>query len=219
MRTSRQAGARRPGTRRLLPSLAALPHRRPAHRRRRRLGRRRGVGPCRAKNEQTLLSWARTGRAPRERSLRTTDESISGAGYPHCVHNLPDKPISAWLDPLPKDYFKETPSSAAAAAQPKSPSGTRSQLSSAGWRNWPVVEEGDYSLVYVVPDQKFGYYDDDEDEDECIVYFGEPLINEWALARCSSHGASCASRHSMASSLPCRAASTSNCSFWAKVVY
>lgn len=93
-------------------------------------------------------------------------------GYPSCIHNLPDKPISAWFDPLPKDYFKVTPSSAAAAAQPK----WDSQLSSAGWRNWPVVEEGDYSLVYVVPDQKFGYYDDDEDEDECIVYFGEPLM-------------------------------------------
>ena len=101
---------------------------------------------------------------------------------PHCVHNLPDKPISAWLDPLPKDYFKVTPSSAAAAAQPKSPSGTRC-FSSAGWRDWPVVEEGEYSLMYVVPDQKFGYYDDDEDEDECIVYFGEPRMGRGARGR------------------------------------
>ena len=37
--------------------------------------------------------------------------------------------------------------------------------------------------MYVVPDQKFGYYDDDEDEDECIVYFGEPRMGRGARGR------------------------------------
>ena len=46
---------------------------------------------------------------------------------------------------------------------------------------WPIklIPKGTvvkYWAANVVPDQKFGYYDDDEDEDECIVYHGEPLM-------------------------------------------
>jgi hypothetical protein len=29
----------------------------------------------------------------------------------------------------------------------------------------------------VEAESKFGYYDDDEDEDECVVYFGPPLVS------------------------------------------
>ena len=58
-----------------------------------------------------------------------------------------------------------------------------SQLSSAGWRNWPVVDHRCYGLVYVVPEKKFGYYDDNEDDDEYIVYFGEPLLSPSGVFR------------------------------------
>lgn len=51
-----------------------------------------------------------------------------------------------------------------------------SERSSAGWRSWPIVRSGNYGLVYVVPQAKFGYYDDDEDEDECIIYIGKPMV-------------------------------------------
>ena len=47
--------------------------------------------------------------------------------------------------------------------------------SSAGWQSWPKPREGDYGLVYVVPSGAFGYYDDDEDRNECIVYLGKPM--------------------------------------------
>jgi len=49
--------------------------------------------------------------------------------------------------------------------------------SSRGWQGWPVVREGQYGLVYVVSERRFGYYDDD-DEDGRIVYFGAPLVGE-----------------------------------------
>ena len=39
------------------------------------------------------------------------------------------------------------------------------------------MREGQYGLVYVVPAKKFAFYDDDEDENECIVYFGTPLLS------------------------------------------
>ena len=59
--------------------------------------------------------------------------------------------------------------------------GCKLDYSTDGWQRWPVAEEGDYGLVYVAEGEfrgKFGYYDDDEDEDEAIVYFGPPLIGD-----------------------------------------
>ena len=42
--------------------------------------------------------------------------------------------------------------------------------SAAGWRSWPLVQSGDYGQVYVSSEGRFGYYDDDDGEDEAIVY-------------------------------------------------
>ena len=53
-----------------------------------------------------------------------------------------------------------------------------SQQSAAGWRSWPVVRSGDWGQVYVSSENRFGYYDDEEDEDEAIVYFGAPLSGD-----------------------------------------
>ena len=53
-----------------------------------------------------------------------------------------------------------------------------SQQSAAGWRLWPVVRSGDWGQVYVSSEGRFGYYDDEEDEDEAIVYFGAPLSGD-----------------------------------------
>eukprot|EP00966_Prymnesium_polylepis_P168790 3902997-Prymnesium_polylepis.1 len=111
--------------------------------------------------------------AAAEESNDDDSEDVNlGFGEHRCVYNLPEKPIAEWFDPLPKDFFKVTPSSKSAAEQPP----WDSQLSSAGWRNWPIVDSGAYGLVYVVAENKFGYYDD-EDDDECIVYFGQPLLS------------------------------------------
>jgi hypothetical protein len=52
------------------------------------------------------------------------------------------------------------------------------QISSAGWQSWPIVKRHDWGLVYVSSEGRFGYYDDEEDEDECIVYFGSPLTGD-----------------------------------------
>ena len=44
-----------------------------------------------------------------------------------------------------------------------------------GWQSWPPVESGDWGLVYVTRGHlggRFVYYDDDEGEDEAIVYTG-----------------------------------------------
>lgn len=89
-----------------------------------------------------------------------------------CVCNLEPMAISQWFEPLPEDFFKTRPSTHDAASQPP----WDSQLSSSGWRNWPIVKEGQWGLVYVVSQKKFGYYDDDESSEECIVYFGQPLL-------------------------------------------
>jgi hypothetical protein len=46
-----------------------------------------------------------------------------------------------------------------------------------GWQSWPPVESGDWGLVYVTRGHlggRFVYYDDDEGEDEAIVYMGGP---------------------------------------------
>ena len=51
-------------------------------------------------------------------------------------------------------------------------------LSRYGWQGWPVVRTGQYGLVYVVSEGRFGYYDDDEGRDSRIVYFGVPLLGE-----------------------------------------
>ena len=53
-----------------------------------------------------------------------------------------------------------------------------SQQSAAGWRSWPLVQSGDYGQVYVSSEGRFGYYDDDDGEDEAIVYFGAPLTGD-----------------------------------------
>ena len=50
--------------------------------------------------------------------------------------------------------------------------------SAAGWRSWPLVQSGDYGQVYVSSEGRFGYYDDDDGEDEAIVYFGAPLTGD-----------------------------------------
>ena len=49
-----------------------------------------------------------------------------------------------------------------------------------GWQSWPPVESGDWGLVYVTRGHlggRFVYYDDDEGEDEAIVYMGGPLTS------------------------------------------
>jgi hypothetical protein len=49
-----------------------------------------------------------------------------------------------------------------------------------GWQSWPPVESGDWGLVYVTRGHlggRFVYYDDDEGEDEAIVYTGGPLTS------------------------------------------
>ena len=53
-----------------------------------------------------------------------------------------------------------------------------SQQSAAVWRSWPLVQSGDYGQVYVSSEGRFGYYDDDDGEDEAIVYFGAPLTGD-----------------------------------------
>ena len=53
-----------------------------------------------------------------------------------------------------------------------------SQQSAAGWRSWPLVQSGDWGQVYVSSEGRFGYYDDDDGEDEAIVYFGAPLTGD-----------------------------------------
>ena len=104
-------------------------------------------------------------------------------GDPKCIYNLPEKPTAQWFDPLPRDYFKVTPRSGADASSGTSGGSSNAplkwdaHLDSSGWRGWPTVELGNYGLVYVVPEKKFAYYDDDEDEDECVVYFGMPLVS------------------------------------------
>ena len=123
-----------------------------------------------------------------------SDEEDDGFGMsfgePRCIYNLPQKPIAQWFDPLPPDYFKITPragggagsggGSGGSSSSSSQPPAWDSQLSSAGWRGWPVVEAHNYGLVYVVPAKRFAYYDDQED-DECIVYFGTPLLSPSGL--------------------------------------
>ena len=68
-----------------------------------------------------------------------------------------------------------------------------SRYSSKGSEEWPIVQRGEYGLVYIAHEQRFGYYDDEDDspaypgaeddeEDDCwdlefsaIVYFEAPL--------------------------------------------
>lgn len=69
-----------------------------------------------------------------------------------------------------------TPTSAPAAISPIT--GRDATRSSVGWQSWPVVSSGAWGLVYVSSAGRFGYYDDEEDEDECIVYFGAPLSGD-----------------------------------------
>mmetsp|Transcript_10700 Transcript_10700/g.26193 ORF Transcript_10700/g.26193 Transcript_10700/m.26193 type:complete len:117 (+) Transcript_10700:274-624(+) len=57
-----------------------------------------------------------------------------------------------------------------------------SERSSDGWELWPKVKRGRYGLVFVVSQRKFGYYDDEE-EPECIVYYGTPLSDECDVFR------------------------------------
>ena len=83
--------------------------------------------------------------------MRATAEEYAGESddegptyrEPQYVHNLPEKPVSAWFDPLPANCLNATPSSAAPASERP----WDSQLSSAGWRAWPVVDAGEYGLV------------------------------------------------------------------------
>jgi len=102
------------------------------------------------------------------------DEGIFATGD-SCVFNLKSVPICRWFYPFPQDFFKTTPSTedAASLLAPWD-----SQLSSSGWKDWPVVEKGHWGLVYVVSMKKFGYYDDDDfgGGDECMVYIGEPMV-------------------------------------------
>ena len=58
-----------------------------------------------------------------------------------------------------------------------------------GWQSWPPVESGDWGLVYVTRGHlggRFVYYDDEEDEDEAIVYVGRPLTSACYTVRLSS---------------------------------
>jgi len=57
-----------------------------------------------------------------------------------------------------------------------------------GWQSWPPVESGDWGLVYVTRGHlggRFVYYDDDEGEDEAIVYIGGPLTSACYAVRLS----------------------------------
>ena len=69
-------------------------------------------------------------------------------GEKKCVYNLPQKPTAQWFDPLPADYFKTMPRGGSGAGGSSSGAGAGSapawdsQLSSAGWRGWPVVPAG-----------------------------------------------------------------------------
>ena len=59
--------------------------------------------------------------------------------------------------------------------------GCNLNYSTDGWQRWPEVESGDWGLVYISSGAfrgKFGYYDDEEDEDEAVVYFGPPLLSD-----------------------------------------
>ena len=65
------------------------------------------------------------------------------------------------------------------AASPYAPE--QDHPSSTGWQSWPVVKSGDWGLVFIAQGRgagRFGYYDDEEDEDECLVYFGAPLSGD-----------------------------------------
>lgn len=58
-----------------------------------------------------------------------------------------------------------------------------------GWQSWPPVESGEWGLVYVARGHlrgRFVYYDDEEDEDEAIVYVGRPLVSDCYTVRLSS---------------------------------
>jgi hypothetical protein len=52
------------------------------------------------------------------------------------------------------------------------PKGSDARRSSAGWQSWPIVASGNWGLVFVSTLGRFGYYEDEEDEDEALVYFG-----------------------------------------------
>ena len=43
---------------------------------------------------------------------------------------------------------------------------------------WPEPESGDYGLVWIQPLERFGYYDDNEDDETFIVYLGVPMLGE-----------------------------------------
>ena len=55
---------------------------------------------------------------------------------------------------------------------------TGSQHSTEGWQSWPIVESGDWGLIYIPSERRFGYYEDEESENEAIVYFGAPLTGD-----------------------------------------
>ena len=61
-----------------------------------------------------------------------------------------------------------------------------SQRTSAGWQTWREPKSGEWGFVYIVPLGKFGYYDDDEDENECVVYLHKPMVGECYTLKRSS---------------------------------
>jgi hypothetical protein len=58
------------------------------------------------------------------------------------------------------------------------PKGSDARRSSAGWQSWPIIASGNWGLVFVSTLGRFGYYEDEEDEDEALVYFGAPLSGD-----------------------------------------
>ena len=61
-----------------------------------------------------------------------------------------------------------------------------SERTSAGWQTWREPKSGEYGFVYIVPLGKFGYYDDDEDENECVVYLHKPMFGDCYTLKRSS---------------------------------
>jgi len=53
-------------------------------------------------------------------------------------------------------------------------SGPANALPSSGWQAWPVASEAHRGLVYLPCEGCFGYHDDVEADDECVVHFSAP---------------------------------------------
>lgn len=96
------------------------------------------------------------------------DQGVGGFGFGQ------DKLCLECMTSRVQPFMSVTPSGNPSSNRPTAAAAPRrikdSERSTVGWQTWPTVTRGDWGLVYVVPEGRFGYYDDDEDG--CLVYLG-----------------------------------------------